>query len=91
MVVAPLCNPISLQYLSLYTDHYLQVVPMLAKLLSALSQGLSTLQNEVSSSDSLNSLLPVLSIEVKLSMKRGLLVIDTGSYSKANIMEALYV
>ena len=88
MVVALLCNPISLQYLSLYTDHYLQVVPMLAELLSALSQGLSTLQNEVSSSD---SLLPVLSIEVKLSMKRGLLVIDTSSYSKANIMEALYV
>lgn len=58
-IVAPICNPISLQFLSPHTDLHLGVLPNLAKLLYALQKGMKQLQQESSHlPESLLSLLP---------------------------------
>ena len=45
-IIAPICNPVSLQYLSPQTDHFLRVVPNLATVLYALQKGLEELDKE---------------------------------------------
>ena len=45
-IIAPICNPVSLQYLSPQTDHFLGVVPNLATVLYALQKGIEELDNE---------------------------------------------